>query len=80
MEIIFLGTSSMVPTKERNHPSFYLKYDKEGLLFDCLFLFNMEEYFEINDPVVEIAFNFSLSYQVHNIIVICHVIPPYIKY
>ncbi len=25
----------MVPTKERNHPSFYLKYDKDGLLFDC---------------------------------------------
>ncbi len=35
MEITFLGTSSMVPTKERNHPSFLLKFDKEGILFDC---------------------------------------------
>ncbi|MGM5482700.1 MAG: ribonuclease Z [Nanobdellota archaeon] len=35
MQIIFLGTSAMVPTKERNHFSFYLKYKNEGMLFDC---------------------------------------------
>lgn len=35
MKITFLGTSAMVPTKERNHFSFYLKYKNEGMLFDC---------------------------------------------
>ena len=35
MELTFLGTSSMVPTKERNHTSIYLNYDGEGILFDC---------------------------------------------
>jgi len=35
MELVFLGTSCMVPTKERNHQSIYLKYREEGLLFDC---------------------------------------------
>ncbi len=35
MKITFLGTSAMVPTKERNHFSFYLKYRNEGMLFDC---------------------------------------------
>lgn len=35
MKITFLGTSAMVPTKERNHFSFYLKYKNEGILFDC---------------------------------------------
>ncbi|MFH0874984.1 MAG: ribonuclease Z [archaeon] len=35
MEIIFLGTSCMVPTKERNHQSIFISYEKEGLLFDC---------------------------------------------
>ena len=35
MKIVFLGTSAMVPTKERNHFSFYLKYKNEGILFDC---------------------------------------------
>ncbi len=35
MQIIFLGTSSMVPTKDRNHSSIYLEYKGEGLLFDC---------------------------------------------
>ncbi len=34
-EIIFLGTSSMIPTKERNHSSVYLKHDNLSLLFDC---------------------------------------------
>ncbi|MCP3686269.1 MAG: ribonuclease Z [bacterium] len=35
MEIAFLGTSSMVPTKERNHSAFLISYKTEGLLFDC---------------------------------------------
>ena len=34
-EVIFLGTSSMAPTKERNHPSFVIRYGKELILFDC---------------------------------------------
>lgn len=34
-EILFLGTSCMVPTKERNHVSFLLSYGTEGILFDC---------------------------------------------
>jgi len=35
MEITFLGTTAMVPTKERNHPAIFLKYRTEGILFDC---------------------------------------------
>jgi len=35
MQIIFLGTSCAVPTKTRNHSSFFLSYGPEGLLFDC---------------------------------------------
>ncbi len=35
MEIVFLGTSCMVPTKERNQAGFFLTYRNEGLLFDC---------------------------------------------
>ena len=35
MEIIFLGTSCMVPTKERNHVGVLLKYKNQGILFDC---------------------------------------------
>ena len=35
MQIIFLGTSCAVPTKERNHSSFLLTYRDEGILFDC---------------------------------------------
>ncbi|MBN2112208.1 MBL fold metallo-hydrolase, partial [Candidatus Woesearchaeota archaeon] len=35
MEIVFLGTSCMVPTKERNHSAFFLSYKAEGILFDC---------------------------------------------
>ncbi len=35
MQIIFLGTSSMVPTKERNHSAIFFKYKNEGILFDC---------------------------------------------
>lgn len=31
----FLGTSSMVPTKERNHTAIYVHHEGEGLLFDC---------------------------------------------
>jgi len=30
-----LGTSSSVPTKERNHTGVFLKYKDEGILFDC---------------------------------------------
>ena len=35
MQIVFLGTSSMVPTKERNQISVFLSYGSEGILFDC---------------------------------------------
>ena len=34
-KIIFLGTSSVYPTKERNHPSVYLQFRDEKILFDC---------------------------------------------
>ncbi|MBI2135011.1 ribonuclease Z [Candidatus Woesearchaeota archaeon] len=35
MQIIFLGTSSMVPTKERNHSSILVSSGSENLLVDC---------------------------------------------
>ena len=33
--MIFLGTSSMVPTKERNQSSVLISYKNEGILVDC---------------------------------------------
>ena len=35
MQIVFLGTSSMVPTKERNQIAVFLSYGSDGILFDC---------------------------------------------
>jgi ribonuclease Z len=35
VDIVILGTGSMVPTKERNVQAFYLEYEGEGMLFDC---------------------------------------------
>jgi ribonuclease Z len=35
MQITFLGTTAMVPTKDRNHFAFFLSYKDEGILFDC---------------------------------------------
>jgi len=35
MKVTLLGTSCMVPTKERNVSSTYLEYNGQGLLFDC---------------------------------------------
>ena len=35
MRIVFLGTSSMVPTKERNHSSILISYGSENILVDC---------------------------------------------
>ncbi len=35
MEITFLGTSCMVPTKERNVSGIFLSYKAEGMLLDC---------------------------------------------
>jgi len=35
MEILFLGTSSMVPTKERNHSGILISYKNENVLVDC---------------------------------------------
>lgn len=35
MEIVFLGTSCMVPTKERNVQAIFLSYGSEGILVDC---------------------------------------------
>lgn len=35
MKLTFLGTSGMVPTKERNVQGIYLDYNGEGILLDC---------------------------------------------
>jgi len=35
MELVFLGTSCMKPTKERNHPGMLLLHKGQGILFDC---------------------------------------------
>ena len=35
MEITLLGTSSMVPTEERNHSGALLRYKEENILIDC---------------------------------------------
>jgi len=35
INITLLGTSCMVPTKDRNTSAFYLEYKGEGILFDC---------------------------------------------
>lgn len=35
MKITFLGTSCMIPTKERNHTSILLSYKNENILMDC---------------------------------------------
>ncbi len=34
MEVIFLGTSSMVPTKDRNQSSVLIRYKNHGILID----------------------------------------------
>ena len=33
-ELVVLGTSSQVPTRERNHNGYLLRWDGQGLLFD----------------------------------------------
>lgn len=33
-EVIFLGTSSQVPTRARNHNAFFVRWDEYGVLFD----------------------------------------------
>ncbi|MBI4145033.1 ribonuclease Z [Candidatus Woesearchaeota archaeon] len=35
MEVTMLGTTAMVPTKDRNHAAVFLQYKAEGILFDC---------------------------------------------
>lgn len=35
MQLTFLGTSCMVPTKERNVSGLFLSYKTDGILFDC---------------------------------------------
>lgn len=35
IEITFLGTSAMVPTRDRNHSAVFLSYKGEGILIDC---------------------------------------------
>lgn len=35
IKITFLGTSCMLPTKNRNHSGILLQYDKENILLDC---------------------------------------------
>jgi len=34
-EIVFLGTSSMVPTKERNQSALFITHNTQGILVDC---------------------------------------------
>jgi ribonuclease Z len=34
-DLTFLGTSCMVPTKDRNHSGIFLNYNGYGILFDC---------------------------------------------
>ena len=35
IKVTFLGTSAMIPTKDRNHLAIFLQYDTEGILIDC---------------------------------------------
>lgn len=35
LELVFLGTGSGIPTARRNHPSIYLRYEGDVLLWDC---------------------------------------------
>ncbi len=35
IEVMFIGTSSMVPTKERNQSSILISYKNNGILIDC---------------------------------------------
>jgi ribonuclease Z len=35
IEIVFLGTSSMVPTKERNQSALFISFNAQGILVDC---------------------------------------------
>ncbi len=35
INITFLGTGSAIPTQRRNHPSVFLEYKENGILFDC---------------------------------------------
>ena len=35
LEIVFLGTGSGIPTKRRNHPAIWLRYEGEYFLWDC---------------------------------------------
>ena len=35
IKIVFLGTTSGVPTKKRSLPSIFMMYKKERMLFDC---------------------------------------------
>ena len=35
MEVVFLGTGSMVPTKERNHSGYLVLHNEETILVDC---------------------------------------------
>ncbi|MBN2101741.1 MAG: ribonuclease Z [Candidatus Aenigmarchaeota archaeon] len=35
LEIVFLGTGSGIPTRERNHSAIWLHYGEENMLWDC---------------------------------------------
>ncbi len=35
IQITFLGTGSMMPTKQRNHSAIMLSYKTENILMDC---------------------------------------------
>ncbi len=34
-ELVILGTASQVPTRTRNHNGYFLRWESEGILFDC---------------------------------------------
>ncbi|MCD6414264.1 MAG: ribonuclease Z [Candidatus Diapherotrites archaeon] len=34
-EVVFLGTSAAVPTKDRNHTVIFFRYERDRFLFDC---------------------------------------------
>jgi ribonuclease Z len=35
IEVVFLGTSSMFPTRDRSHPAIFIRDGPENVLFDC---------------------------------------------
>ena len=53
MEILFLGTSSMVPTKDRNQSSILVSHGSENILVDCGLFQGLKELLEAHNFKVE---------------------------